>query len=45
MHSELLLMHIRDLGIKTSDFFGHIRPCSFDLLAVNFQGQTFFDNP
>ena len=35
----------RDLRIKTSDFFGHIRPCSFDLLTVTFQGQTVFDNP
>ena len=35
--------HIRDHRIKTSDFFGHIRPCSFDLLTVTFQGQTFLD--
>ncbi len=35
---------IRDHRIKTSDFFGHMRPCSFDLLTVTFQGQTFLDN-
>ncbi len=35
---------IRDHRIKTSDFFGHIRPCSFDLLTVTFQGQTFLEN-
>ena len=35
---------IRDLRIKMSDFFCHIRRCSFDLLTLTFQGQTFLDN-
>ncbi len=33
----------RNLFLKY--FFSHIRHCSFDLLTVTFQGQTFFDNP
>ncbi len=35
---------LRDHNLFFKYFFSHIRHCSFDLLTVTFQGQTFFDN-
>ena len=37
-------IHVRDLRIKTSDFFGKGGPGLFGLLAVTFQGPIFFNS-
>ncbi len=33
---------VTDLKINLSDFYLHIRPCSFDLLTVTFQDKFFW---
>ncbi len=45
MLTSYMYVCVRGHNLFLKYFFSHIRHCSFDLLTVTFQGQTFFDNP